>query len=189
MLTADFLREQFHAAAPYEAHVASGAPPKQEAWSRVYNQATLTPDQRSLLGAFTRRMHVIVSSGVWCGDCVAQCPLIQRIGEASPVIEVRFADRDRHAALSSQLRINAGDRVPVAVFAAEDFEPVGVYGDRTLTRYRALADRLLGAACELPHAPIGDDELAGTMQDWVDEFERVQLLLRLSTRLRQKHGD
>ena len=30
---------------------------------------------------------------------------------------------------------------------------------------------------------------ADTLQDWVNEFERVQLLLRLSTRLRQKHGD
>jgi hypothetical protein len=31
--------------------------------------------------------------------------------------------------------------------------------------------------------------LAAVTQDWLDEFERVQLLLRLSSRLRQKHGD
>ena len=189
MLTAEFLKSKFHEAATYEAHVSAGAPTKQEAWNRVYNQVALTETHRALLRAFTRKMHVIVSSGVWCGDCVAQCPLIQRIGEASPNIEVRFADRDEHADLSSQLAINAGVRVPVAVFMAEDFELVSTFGDRTLSRYRALADRLLGAACELPHAPIGDHEVADTLQDWVNEFERVQLLLRLSTRLRQKHGD
>jgi hypothetical protein len=33
------------------------------------------------------------------------------------------------------------------------------------------------------------DEAAATMQAWLDEFERVQLILRLSGRLRQKHGD
>jgi hypothetical protein len=33
------------------------------------------------------------------------------------------------------------------------------------------------------------EETAATLQDWLDEFERVQLMLRLSTRLRQKHGD
>jgi hypothetical protein len=27
------------------------------------------------------------------------------------------------------------------------------------------------------------------MQGWIDEFERVQLMLRLSPRLRQLHGD
>jgi len=28
-----------------------------------------------------------------------------------------------------------------------------------------------------------------TLQDWLDEVERIQLMLRLSTRLRQKYGD
>jgi hypothetical protein len=31
--------------------------------------------------------------------------------------------------------------------------------------------------------------MAATVQDWLDEIERVQLMLRLSGRLRQKHGD
>jgi hypothetical protein len=79
--------------------------------------------------------------------------------------------------------------VPVVIFMAEDYHPVSVYGDRTLTRYRALAARRLGAACPLPGAPPADDELAATLQDWLDEFERIELLLRLSSRLRQKHGD
>ena len=34
-----------------------------------------------------------------------------------------------------------------------------------------------------------DPLLVQVVQDWLDEFERVQWLLRLSTRLRQKHGD
>ena len=47
----------------------------------------------------------------------------------------------------------------------------------------------MGAACQLPGAEVAGDELAATLQDWLDEFERVQLLLRGSPRLRQKHGD
>jgi hypothetical protein len=79
--------------------------------------------------------------------------------------------------------------VPVALFLAEDCELVAVFGDRTLARYRALAARQLGPTCPLPGAPVSDDELAATLQDWLNEFERVQLLLRLSGRLRQKHDD
>lgn len=75
------------------------------------------------------------------------------------------------------------------IFLAEDDEFVSIYGDRTLSRYRALAARQLGPACPLPGAPIPDDEIAATLQDWLNEFERVQLLLRLSGRLRQKYGD
>ena len=53
----------------------------------------------------------------------------------------------------------------------------------------ALAKKQLGPACPIAIAPPDPDELAATLQDWLDEFERVQLMLRLSARLRQKHGD
>ena len=128
-------------------------------------------------------------SGIWCGDCVQQGPLLERIAEANPLLELRFCDRDEHAELAEALQINAGLRVPVVVFMAEDYEPVSIYGDRTLCRYRALAAKQLGPSCPLPGAPVDDDELAATLQDWLDEFERVHLVLRLSGRLREKHGD
>ena len=41
----------------------------------------------------------------------------------------------------------------------------------------------------MPGAPVPDDELQATLQDWLDEVERVHLILRLSGRLRRKHGD
>ena len=35
----------------------------------------------------------------------------------------------------------------------------------------------------------GESLLTDVTQDWLNEFERVQWLLRLSPRLRQKYGD
>jgi hypothetical protein len=35
----------------------------------------------------------------------------------------------------------------------------------------------------------GGDHLAGVVADWLREVERVQWVLRLSPRLRRKHGD
>jgi hypothetical protein len=52
-----------------------------------------------------------------------------------------------------------------------------------------MAARQLGPSCPLPGAALPADEAAATLQAWLDEFERVQLILRLSARLRQKHGD
>ena len=62
-----------------------------------------------------------------------------RVLGANPLIDLRWVDRDEHAELSEALKINAGLRVPIVLFAAEDYEPVSIYGDRTLTRYRAMA--------------------------------------------------
>ncbi len=184
------LARKFEAARPFEPYVATGTPDQQAAWRRIYEQARLTDAQRSLVQGFVRELNVLVVSGIWCGDCVQQCPLLERIAEGNPAkIHLRFIDRDEHGDLAARLRINGGNRVPVALFMAEDFEFVSVLGDRTLARYRALAARQLGPSCPLPGAPVPDDELAATLQDWLNEFERVHWLLRLSGRLRQKHGD
>ena len=53
----------------------------------------------------------------------------------------------------------------------------------------ALARKQLGAACPISLGAPDQDELLATLQDWLDEFERVQLMLRLSARLRKLHGD
>lgn len=190
MLDRELLVRKFETGLTYSRYVTTGKPEQQAAWQKIYDQARLTEAQCGLVGGFVREMNVLIVSGVWCGDCVQQCPLLERIGEANPgKIHLRFVDRDLHADLSSLVHINAGSRVPAVLFLAEDFEFVALYGDRTLARYRALAARQLGPSCPLPGAPVSDDELAATLQDWLGEFERVQLLLRLSARLRQRHDD
>ena len=190
-MDATYLRSKHEAGLAYEPYVKLGTPQQQENWAKFYkDQAKLTAAQRTLIAGFTRKINVIVLSGVWCGDCVQQCPLIARIAEANPkCIDLRFVERDQHKDLQQHLRINAGDRVPVALLLAEDHEFVALVGDRTLSRYRAIAKRQLGPSCPLPGAPVDQDEVAATMQDWVNEFERVHLLLRLSARFRQKYGD
>ena len=190
MLTAATLRRHFEAAKPYDAYAATGTASQQSSWRTIHDQAALSGSQRELVASFVRRMPVLVISGVWCGDCVQQCPLLERIAEANrAAIDLRFVDRDEHKDLSDALRICGGNRVPIAVFMAEDFEFVSLLGDRTISRYRALAARQLGASCPLPGAPVPPEELSATLADWLEEFERVHLILRLSGRLRQKHGD
>jgi hypothetical protein len=189
-MQAAFLAEKFQAALPYEAYLRTGTDEQQRRWRQVYEATRLTPAQATLLGGFVRQMKVLVVSGIWCGDCVQQCPLQQRAAEANPGrIDLRLLDRDVHRDLSGLLRLNGGDRVPVVLFLAEDYEFCGAYGDRTLNRYRALAARQLGPSCPTGVVPPDQDELVATLQDWVGELERVQLMLRLSARLRQKHGD
>ena len=172
----------------YDAYLESGSAHAAH-WRKNDAQAILMPEQQTLLSGFMREMKVLVLSGVWCGDCSAQGPMLAAIAAASPKIDLRWLDRDAHADFAQHLSINAGHRVPTVLFMAEDYEPVSVLGDRTLSRYRSIAARQLGAACDIPGALIPEDEYNATMQEWLNEFERVQLLLRLSARLRQKHGD
>jgi thiol-disulfide isomerase/thioredoxin len=189
-MDAGYLQSKHNAGLSWKEYLATGTADQQANWNKIYNQATLTDAQVSLIKGFTRQVKVVGLSGIWCGDCVQQCPLVQKIADASNgLIDIRYVDRDVHADLQKELKICGGNRVPVFVFCAEDFEPVSIYGDRTLARYRAIAQRQLGPSCPLPGAPVSADEMAATLSDWLGEVERVSLLLRLSARLRQKHND
>ena len=164
-----YLKTKHEAGLSWDAYLATD-PEKAANWTKFHDQVTLTDEQRRLVEGFSRTMRVLCVSGIWCGDCVQQGPLLQRIAEVNGCIDLRWVDRDEHADLAEQVKINAGLRVP-------------------LTRYRAMAANQLAAACPLPGAPVPPDQVQDTLQDWLDEFERVQLLLRLSGRLRQMHGD
>lgn len=190
MLASEFLAAKFAAAADYPTYLSTGNPEQLRRWNAVHAAARLTDPQLQLLRSFTRRMHILTVSGIWCGDCVEQVPLIEHLAAASQGhIRHRILDRDEHKDLSSQLRINGGDRVPVVLMLSEDCDFCALAGDRSLSRYRTKAERELGAACATGLVVPPGDELAACLQDWLDEIERVQLMLRLSPRYRKKYGD
>jgi thiol-disulfide isomerase/thioredoxin len=189
LLAVQFLGSVFAQAMTYEKYLSTGDEDQQQKWRNVYEAVSLGSDQEELLKSFIREMNILVLSGIWCGDCVEQCPLIAHIARATPMINLRFIDRDSIPELRDNLIINNGNRVPVVLFLAEDFSLCGWYGDRSLTRYRAIARKQLGSACSTGLFVPEADELKQTLQDWLDEFERIQIMLRLSTRLREKHND
>jgi hypothetical protein len=158
-------------------------------WQALYDRVQLTNAQIQLLAGFTRQMNVLCLTGAWCGDCVNQCPILLRFADASPQIDLRFVDRDENTTLRDYLSICFGNRVPMVVFLSEEFAECGRYGDRTLSKYREMAQTLLGAACPTGSGGANPDLLAAVTAEWLSEFERIQLMLRLSPRLRRIHGD
>ena len=158
-------------------------------WQSALAATQLTDGQKALLGGFKREQNVLVLAGAWCGDCVSQCPIFERIAEAAPCVKVRYLDRDEHADAQRELQINGGDRVPVAVLFSEDGQEVSRYGERTLAKYRSLVAQLSGESCATGIVKGTDPLQMQVVQDWLNEFERVQWILRLSPRLRRKHGD
>src|SRR5262245_61995254 len=131
------LFEKYQQALEYQAFIARYANEGQkQRWQQAHAQIALLPPQRELLDSFRRTMHVLCLAGAWCGDCINQCPIFDHFVAAAPVLKVRYLDRDEHADVQRELRINGGDRVPVVVFFSEDGLEVTRYGERTLSKYR-----------------------------------------------------
>ena len=155
----------------------------------MHGQVSLTDEQRALLKSFCREVKVLVVAGTWCGDCVNQCPIFAHFAAENDKIRIRYFDRDASAELAKELSICGAPRVPSLLFLSEDNFPCGRAGDRTLSTYRDIAARQLGPSCPTGIAPPDKTVLQNVVQDWLNEFERIQLMLRTSSRLRQLHGD
>lgn len=166
-----------------------GAEEHRRRWAEMHARIRLTEPQKVLLQSFQREMKVLVMAGAWCGDCVDQCPIFDHFARVNEKIRVRLVDRDDCGELEEELSICGGARVPAVLFLSEDCYPVGRYGDRTLSKYRHMAAEKIGEACSVGFVPQDHTLLDAVVQDWLDEFERIQLILRTSPRLRKKHGD
>jgi hypothetical protein len=182
-------REAFSRAVPFADYLESGDAGQKGRWLSHRERVTLSDLQRSLLASFTRRMNVLVLSGIWCGDCSRQGPILAAIGEAASVIDVRFLDNQAMPGVRDELRIHGASRVPIAVTLSEDLFEVGRSGDRTLSVYRRKAMNEFGAACDSGIVLPKLDESAQEVAEWIEHLERHQLLLRLSPFLRARHND
>src|SRR4051812_38136564 len=141
MLSPDYTQAKFRAALQYNDYVGSGRPDQRDTWARQHERIRVTAEQRALIGTFTREINILVTSGIWCGDCSAQVPMLDHLAAANPRLHLGILDRDEHEDLSEQVMICGGLRVPTVLFLNEDFEFLALYGDKSLARMRARASR------------------------------------------------
>lgn len=189
-MDATTLRAAFEQGLTYDAFVEAGDPGHHMQWHERHGRLELDQTQLQVVDGFTRTMKVLCLTGQWCGDCALQGAALQRIAEAAGErIDLRFIPRSEDfAELIVANRINEGYRVPMTWFMAEDFHPCARFGDRTLSRYRSMARKALGDAAPVIADPPADP-VRTVLAEMLDEVERVHLLLRLSPRLRERHGD
>lgn len=180
----------FHSGLTYDDFLSRyGSETDRRKWAASDDAVELTDSQQQLLSGFVREMRVLCFAGAWCGDCVQQCPIFRRFELASDKVQLRMVDRDADNELKSAMQLCGAARVPQLVIFTEEDLFAARLGDRTLTKYRQMADALSGNSCSSGIVAKGDPVQASIIQDWLNEFERVQLTLRTSARLREIHGD
>jgi len=186
---AEFFRAYFAKALQYTDYVQTGKPEHQKRWEQFETQISLTHEQKKLLSQFKRELNVLVLCATWCGDCIRQGPMFRAIELAANVISFRYLDNRENPELQEELRMNGAEKVPLLVALSEDFFELSRFGDRHLSVYRRNAEARLGPACDSGIVTPTAEVLAVELQEWIDYFERIQLMLRLSPMLRERYGD
>ncbi len=186
----DFWRTYFEQALPWQDYLTSGDPDYARQWEELNELIPpLTREQETMLANLPRALNILVYSGLWCGDCVRQGPILHHISCAGSAIDLRFIDRDTSEELQDECRVLGALRVPVVLFLSEDFHEVARFGDRHLSVYRNKLALERGEITTPPQFPPSREMLGIEQNEWVDLVERVLTMLQLAPPLRARHND
>jgi len=107
-------------------------------------EQAIEPQVEALLGALPRPVHVLAIAEGWCGDVRRHVPVLQRLAQAAPKLEVRYISREQHKDVFSRFLTNGGEAIPKFVFVSDQYVECGNWGPMPAAD-RALLAR--GKAC------------------------------------------
>jgi len=101
----------------------------------------LTPEDKQALSSLPRTVNVMALAEDWCGDVIANLPILGRLAQESGKLNVRIRLRDQEpgSTLMDQY-LNQGQfkSIPTLIFLDDDFNELGVWVERpsSVTRLR-----------------------------------------------------
>ncbi|HEY6203555.1 MAG TPA: thioredoxin family protein [Candidatus Limnocylindria bacterium] len=149
----------------------------QERFAQNEDRVTLDPETLHVFTALPRKLRVLVLAEDWCGDVVANLPVLGRLAKEVSTLDVRVFYRDQNLDLMERW-LNQGkyQSIPVFVFFDQDFRELGHWIERpaSVTERRAKErKRIFEAHPEFgsPDAPV----------DQLPEEVRARLQAELQT--------
>ena len=124
------LERDWNRATPFHDYVAA-AQKNQDLWKGVYRLTKVPDDLIERARALPGHWRLLVLSEDWCGDAVNTIPVLQRLAELSPNLEIRLLSRDGNPELMEAHLSPTGARaIPVVMALDEHFRERGWWGSR-----------------------------------------------------------
>jgi selT/selW/selH-like putative selenoprotein len=103
----------------------------QERFDETEKSVQLSADDIAFFRALPKPLHVLVLAEDWCGDVIANLPVLGRLAEASGKLDVRVFLRDQNLDIMDQyLKEGQFRSIPVFVFFDENFKELGYWIER-----------------------------------------------------------
>ena len=98
---------------------------------RIDNTLEFTPEQLAPFKQITKGQLWLVISEAWCADGAQIVPVLAKIGQSNPLIDLKIVLRDENPDLMNQYLTNGGKAIPILIIAdAQSLEVLHVWGPR-----------------------------------------------------------
>ncbi len=108
--------------------------------SRLDKLTVVQDDLKAAMAKVSKPWIWLVLTESWCGDAAQSVPVLHRIAEESPIVDIRFLLRDKNPVLMNAYLTNGGRSIPKLIcLRASDLFELGTWGPRPAT-LQALMD-------------------------------------------------
>lgn len=104
--------------------------------SRLTKTAAILPELQMALSQVPEPWTWLVLTESWCGDAAQSVPVLHRLANESPHVDIRFLLRDRHPDLMNAYLTNGGKSIPKLIclrtsdLTAPALREIGTWGPR-----------------------------------------------------------
>ncbi len=161
-------REQFEQGMTYD-EFKSAMTRNRERFEENERAVEITGEDSAAFARLGGRVHVLVLAEDWCGDVVANLPVLGRLAQETGKLDVRVFPRDENPDLMD-LYLNKGEfrSIPVFAFFDDDFREIGRFIERpaSVTERRGAQRSEIYAsdgAFGRPESPV--DQLAADVRE------------------------
>jgi hypothetical protein len=123
------LRDRFRGATTFEALLGS-VQKNVELWTAMWRHARVDEEYVRRVSALPGRWHLLALSEDWCGDAVNTVPVVARLAERCPNVELRVLARDENPDIMDAHLTGTSRSIPVIIVLDDAFEERGWWGPR-----------------------------------------------------------
>jgi Thioredoxin len=101
-----------------------------ELWDALYRRAKVSEEILSRAAGIQDRWHLLVLNEDWCGDSINTLPVVARLAESVPQIELRITGRDANPDVMDHHLTGLSRSIPVIMVLDSAFIERGWWGPR-----------------------------------------------------------
>lgn len=99
-------------------------------WRDTYRLVRVPDEAVARAASLPGQWHLLVLVEDWCGDAVNTVPIVARLAELAPNMDLRVLERDRNADLMDAHLTNGTRSIPIVIVYDAEFRECGWWGPR-----------------------------------------------------------
>jgi hypothetical protein len=115
-----------------------GARENVELMKARYDGFQIIEHDMDLLGSIQNDIQVLVIGNDRCDDTAGNLPILAKMAESSPKVEVRTLDSDANAGYHQQFKVNGKRKTPVVLFLSPELEELCRWVERPNAAYKII---------------------------------------------------